>query len=333
ISRPEAVAVARDDRKAGDFRVADKVVDLAALHPGAAIIVGAGIDEAGRPWLGQQASGEILRVDALVDRSLGIAPDLPRRGRALQLILKPRLLLCAEDGLRRHILLRVRDARLPEREFGGRIAAIEGAAPVEDLLEVLGEPATIGCPIAQLVERIVAERVRTVVAVLIGDDEIEVLAVPECAVAYQAVDRDQVIRLIAKAVFVPLLDFDIGDRWRFEMFPGCPARLLAARREIFPPGLVGSDLDALSRPRDAAGLLNALPSLPGKFVIVPHRDERPARAGVLQVGVREIAFVNGPIALDRQREVKMANLATVRNARDLVNRAVVACLHFLGIFD
>ena len=55
---------------------------------------------------------------------------------------------------------------------------------------------------------------------LIGDDEIEVLAVPKRAVAYQAVDRDQVIRLIAKAVFVPLLDFDIGDRGRFEMFPG-----------------------------------------------------------------------------------------------------------------
>ena len=151
ISRPEAVAVARDDRKAGDFRVADKVVDLATLHPGAAIIVRAGIDETRRPRLGEQASGEVLRVDALVERPLRIAPDLPRRGRALQLILEPRLLLGAEDGLRRRILLRVRDARLPEREFGGRIAAIEGAAPVEDLLEVFGEPAIIGCPIAQLV--------------------------------------------------------------------------------------------------------------------------------------------------------------------------------------
>src|SRR5206468_3144260 len=262
ISRPEAVAVARDDRKAGDFRVADKVVDLATLHPGAAIIVGTGIDETRRPRLGEQASGEVLRVDALVERALGIAPDLPRRGRALQLILEPRLLLCAEDRLRRRILLRVRDARLPEREFGGRIAAIEGAAPVEDLLEVFGEPAIIGCPIAQLIERIVAERVRSVVAVLIGDDEIEMLAVAECAVAYQAVDRDQVIRLIAKAVFVPLLDFDIGDRGRFEMFPGCSPRLLAARRNIFPPGLVGGNLNALSRPRDAPGLLNALPALP-----------------------------------------------------------------------
>ena len=49
-------------------------------------------------------------------------------------------------------------------------------------------------------------------------------------------------------------------------------------------------------------------------MIVPNRDERPARAGVLQVGVGEIAFVNGPIAFDSQREVKMANLAAVRNA-------------------
>src|SRR5437764_6408981 len=36
ISRPEAVTVTRDDRKASDFRVADQAVDLAALQPGAA---------------------------------------------------------------------------------------------------------------------------------------------------------------------------------------------------------------------------------------------------------------------------------------------------------
>src|SRR6476620_10977954 len=34
ITRPEAVPVTGDDRKAGDFCVADKVVDLATLHPG-----------------------------------------------------------------------------------------------------------------------------------------------------------------------------------------------------------------------------------------------------------------------------------------------------------
>ncbi len=68
-------------------------------------------------------------------------------------------------------------------------------------------------------------------------------------------------------------------------------------------------------------------------MVVPHGDERPARAGVLEVGIGEIAFVNGPIAVDRQREMKMANLAPVRDARDLVDRAVVARLRLVGILD
>src|SRR6185369_12144699 len=100
------------------------------------------------------------------------------------------------------------------------------------------------------------------------------------AVADQAVDRDEVVRLITKAVFVPLLDFDIGHRRRFEMFPGRPAGLLATRRHIFPPRLIGGDLDALAGPLLPC-FLDALPALPREFVIVPHADERPARPRVL----------------------------------------------------
>ncbi len=63
------------------------------------------------------------------------------------------------------------------------------------------------------------------------------------------------------------------------------------------------------------------------------RDERPARAGVLEVGIGEIAFVDGAVAIDGQRDVEVADLVAVRDARDLIDRAVVAGLHLFGILD
>jgi hypothetical protein len=48
----------------------------------------------------------------------------------------------------------------------------------------------------------------------------------------------------------------------------------------------------------AARLDDALPALPREFVIVPDADERPARAGILEVGISEIAFVDDAIAFD-----------------------------------
>ena len=68
-------------------------------------------------------------------------------------------------------------------------------------------------------------------------------------------------------------------------------------------------------------------------MIVPDGDERPARAGVLQVGIGEIAAIDGAIAVERQRNVEIADLLAVGNARDLVDRAVVAGLHLVRIFD
>ena len=68
-------------------------------------------------------------------------------------------------------------------------------------------------------------------------------------------------------------------------------------------------------------------------MVVPDGDERPARASVLEVGIGEIAFVDGAVAVDRQRDVEVADLVAVRDARDLIDRAVVACLHFVGILD
>src|SRR6185369_3251563 len=131
-----------------------------------------------------------------------------------------------------------------------------------------------------------------------------------------------IVRLDAEPIPVPLVDFDVLDRNRPE-FGKRAARRRHASRDIFEPGLIGRDLDGLAGLRLAARLNDALPALPREFVIVPDGDERPARAGILEVGISEIALVHGAIAVDGQRYVELAALSPIVNARNLIDRAVV----------
>ena len=68
-------------------------------------------------------------------------------------------------------------------------------------------------------------------------------------------------------------------------------------------------------------------------MIVPHRHERPARAGVLEVGIAEIGAIDGAIAVERHGQVEIADLDALGQTDDLDDRAVVAGLHLLGILD
>ena len=233
--------------------------------------------------------------------------------------------------MRRRVLSRIRNVRVVECDFGRRIAIVEGAAAVENLRCILGEhPVELR---TEAGDGRVTEWVGAAVTVLIGNDEVEMPAVAIRAVADQAVDGREVVGLVAEAVLVPLLDGDIRHRGRIELLERGSAHLSASRRQILPPRLICGDLDALTWPGRTAGLLDALPALPREFVIVPHGDERPSRAGVLQIGIGQVAFVDGAIAFDRQRIVELAGLPAVGNAPDVVNRAVVTRFHFLGIFD
>src|SRR5262249_44498043 len=113
------------------------------------------------------------------------------------------------------------------------------------------------------------------------------------------------------------------------------ARRLHARGNVLEPCLVGGDLDRLSGPRLAACLDDALPALPGEFVIVPDGDERPTRSRVLQVGIGKVALVDDAIALDRERVMELADSAqtAIGNPADVVNRTVVPRRQLVGIFD
>ena len=115
-----------------------------------------------------------------------------------QLVLEPCLLLDAENGPRRRVLARIRNAHIAEVEFGGRLPAIEGAARVERdhcfLREVAPERRIIDLSDIFGVARVVAAE-----AVLVGNEEVEVLAVAERPISDQAADRGQIVRLDARA--------------------------------------------------------------------------------------------------------------------------------------
>jgi hypothetical protein len=83
-------------------------------------------------------------------------------------------------------------------EFGRRLTAIEGAARVERdhcfLREVASERRIVDLSDIFAVARVVAAE-----AVLVGNEEVEVLAVAERPISDQAADRGQIVRLLALA--------------------------------------------------------------------------------------------------------------------------------------
>ena len=83
----------------------------------------------------------------------------------------------------------------------------------------------------------------------------------------------------------------------------------------------------LGGPGRAVEDLQRLPPLPGEFVVVPHRDERPAGARVLQIRVVQIGAVDRPVIVDGRRDMEVLDLLTVRIPDDVAQASVV---HALG---
>src|SRR5215211_6379156 len=79
ISCPKTVTVSRYDGEAGDLRFAHEVVDLLALGVGRSVVVTAELRIGVRgPRLRDHPGGKVLRVRAVVESAVRIAPDLPR---------------------------------------------------------------------------------------------------------------------------------------------------------------------------------------------------------------------------------------------------------------
>ncbi len=77
------------------------------------------------------------------------------------------------------------------------MSSVVGAAAVEDLHQLLGEHGR-ELLAAQLAERGIAERVPAPIAVLVGEDDVQVPAVAERPVRLEAVDGDPVVGLVAQ---------------------------------------------------------------------------------------------------------------------------------------
>ena len=120
-----------------------------------------------------------------------------------------------------------------------------------------------------------------------------------------------VVGAAAEAVLVEFSDRRVLDRGRLEAV-AVRAGPRDTRRLVFPPRLVGRDLLGLRGALLAAEHLDALVSVPRELVVVPHRNERPAGARVLQVGVGEVGTVHRAVVRERHGQVVVAELVAVR---------------------
>jgi hypothetical protein len=141
-------------------------------------------------------------------------------------------------------------------------------------------------------------------AVLIGDDEIEQPSPAKRAVRVQAVDGREVVRLGAQAVRVEARDGRVLHGWSLEAVEGLIRAGPDAGRLEFEPGLVGHDLSRLCGTRNAVEALERLPPHPGELVVVPHDDERPSGASVLDVRVVQVGAIERTVVGERGRHVK-----------------------------
>jgi hypothetical protein len=121
-------------------------------------------------------------------------------------------------------------------------------------------------------------------------------------------------------------DWCIHHMGRLELVERSPAGLAHARGLIFKECLVGRNFSCLCRSSGTAKFLQPLPPLPTELVVVPHIDEWPARARILQIRVLQIRAINGTIVLDICGDVKILNLLAVRVSHQISHPPVVHAL-------
>src|SRR5205823_6158611 len=132
------MSVAAHQRHAADAAIVDKIENLTTLVPVARpIIVAQERVSARRPVHGY-VLGEILEIDAPVERRHRIAPDLPWRLGRRQPTNEPRLLGRAKHRLWRCVLSWVSELRARERNGRRWIASVHRAAGIENLRDLLG---------------------------------------------------------------------------------------------------------------------------------------------------------------------------------------------------
>ncbi len=119
-----------------------------------------------------------------------------------------------------------------------------------------------------------------------------------------------------------------------EAFERGGVRTHHARRLKFEECLIGGHFARLCGPRLTEELLQRLPAQPTELAVVPHVDEGPACARVLQVCVVQIGAVNGAIIDERRGDVQVVDLFAAGITHDVAQTPVVHALRAIfGIPD
>jgi len=105
--------------------------------------------------------------------------------------------------------------RIVEPDFRRRIPAVEAAPAVQNPHDRLRKHSN-ELVATELFERRIAEGVRAPIAVLVGNEQVQMLTVPQRPVALEAVDRRQVVRFRPQPIAIELLDWNVLYRWWIE---------------------------------------------------------------------------------------------------------------------
>ncbi len=230
-----------------------------------------------------------------------------------------------ENFLRRRFLLEVGDFRSAVANGRGRLSTVKGSSCVENLHCLFGNKFRevrsgkgIGLGASQ--------RVFRPIAALVGDHQLHIAPPAKRPVAFEAVDRQQVVAFLPQPVVVECRHGGVDHLRRMEAIQRVTTRPCHASWLKLEESLVRRHLAGLRRTRHSFELLQRLPTQPTELVIVPHAYERPARTRVLQVRIVQVRAIDSAVVIHGCRDVKVANLLPRLVANEVAYPAIVHAL-------
>lgn len=202
---------------------------------------------------------------------------------------------------------RAGDARIREAEHGcWRIAVIGSLALIEDIDEGQRQRAARREEQWVIESELLWDRVVAAIAALVSHHQLDMFAKAQRAIDRDRVDGGDVVGLGDEVVGVGGSERRVLDRDRSEVLglawhPRSPTSAAELHRDIFKPCLAGRYSPRLIAFVCAGGAIEVgltLPAIVGELVIIPYRDERPARARRLDIRIGEKDTVQRSIVFD-----------------------------------
>ena len=141
----------------------------------------------------------------------GVAPDLPGRLRTAQALEEPRLLLGAKNRLCRLVFAEIGDLIAAKADRLRRLAAVVSAPRIHDFHRFFRHEFRKMRARKRLRFRSTG-RFLGAIAVLVGDDQVDVAAPAQCAITLEAADGREIVCFLAQAVFVEMRNRRIDHR-------------------------------------------------------------------------------------------------------------------------